>query len=109
MKPELELSTEAELHLRNAERALIEVKPADAVLQKTIETLQRLAILPRANRSAEFIDALKRIRRVARLLQAQVRHGNNLCRGWMQIASETGYGADGLPVQAASIARSWEV
>ncbi len=109
MAPELEICCEAEEHLRKAERALIEARPAGPELQKSIEALQRLAILPRGERSEEFPGALRRIQGIVRILGHQTRLGLNLCLGWMQFSAEEGYGLNGQPVPAKAPARSWEI
>ena len=114
MAPELELCNHAEAHLRDAQQALLEAAPdmlerCEAGLSQVIDVLQRLAAVPRANRSVDFVAGLRRIRRTARKLRLQAQHGTNLYRGWMQFTVAEGYAADGSPLPAAGGTQmSWE-
>jgi hypothetical protein len=114
MKPELELCREVEGHIQAAENALLEVKPdigqrCEARLNLAIQTLQRLAMTPRANRNPEFLAGVHKISRAARRVRLQAQHGSNLCLGLMQLAGDSGYSADGSPLLAPPRAQmSWE-
>jgi hypothetical protein len=79
-------------------------------LNQALETLQRVAIMPRSGRDPQLVAGLRRVRKAARQFRATADFKMNLYLGWMQLGGGAGYTSNGTPVPIpASPKVNWEI
>jgi hypothetical protein len=98
--PVLEICAKAEERIREAQRLLLDPRPAtlDQVVAELAEVIGALrAIAAERPTGTELRGALHRIRAMTRLLAKQIEYASNLNMGFVQLRLAHGYTRQGLP------------